>query len=139
MNNHLLDIFLRHNPEYADKIVEVSDWGLAVLRIELNDGRTILWDEVHEIAKIYEPGNFDIKDTNRIRSEFASWFNVLVQNHGKTVDEISRISGLSKAIIYRYLSGEAEPTYRNILLLSKTLGCDPADFFHSVREFDFVN
>lgn len=55
---------------------------------------------------------------------------------GKTLEEIGKIVGVSKQTIQRYESGEiTNISYDKLMLLSKALGCNCADFFPN----DIVN
>lgn len=38
-------------------------------------------------------------------------------------NQLSKISGVPKSVVYRFLSGETVPTIKNLAAMSKVVGC----------------
>lgn len=133
----MYDNFIAHEPEYEGHVAEFSEWSSFELRVVMDDGRLVLWNDRLKGSRTYRPGTWSINDESQFRLEFMHRLRNLIYNGGYSVKDISEKSGISKAILYRYINGDAFPTAYNLFKISKALGCKVVDdLFKFAKEFE---
>lgn len=135
MENIMRHNFLATYPAYMGHVIDYYLWTSCELRLDLDDGRTALWNERTQSGSFYSPGDWSIDDKKTFDFEFGYRLETLMRNKGYGVIDVAEGSGMDPNTIYRYIRGERSPTLYSAVRLAKALHCSVDDLLKFVREF----
>lgn len=122
----MLDRFKQLFPWWSDAITNCRPKNLHSIRVTLSDGKRVDYnfrtDTVRYVTTI------DISDIEEITDEecrnvFAANLAEMMRTRGFTQTELAIRTGLSSAIISKYLNGKAIPSIANLKKIARALDC----------------
>ena len=100
------------------------------LKITLNNGSKFLYDDIdYTIRKL--PTDRDNMSNHQIKREFGLRLKKIMYRRDITQEELSEKTGITQAMLSRYICGKALPGFSSVDKIAKALGC-------SVDEFRYI-
>lgn len=133
----LVDMYYRNFtmqfPYDAARAVEyyLEDGGYNLIVI-LNDGRRVSFD-VYEESSRYLPNTDDV-DEDRFRMEFGRRLRRIMDFNHVSQLELSEKTGITPAMISRYICGKATPSFYNADKIARALGCSVTELILNYRK-----
>lgn len=119
--------FELHFPQIAKSIVAYTNNGFGELLIKLEDGSSILYDDIdHTIRQL--PSNPNKLTKNECAIEFGIRLQKLMNRKHITQCELSECTGIAQPVISNYANGLTLPTFYNIDKIAKALNCSMDEF-----------
>lgn len=119
--DEMFEDFKRRSPLDAYKAIDWYTFDMTQLIIELEDGTKILYDNIDKtyryLKRIYE----DEDEENRWKYEFSQRLQKKMQLRAIGQDALSNISGISRPMISRYVSGRSIPSLYNAEKIARAL------------------
>lgn len=120
----MFEDFKRRHPYDAEKAVDWYSFDMTQLLIELEDGTRVLYDHMDKTYRHLRNVRSDEDDSEeRWRYEFSQRLRKKMQLRSIGQDELSNITGLSRPMISRYVSGRSIPSLYNAEKMAKALKC----------------
>ena len=118
--------FKLYCPNYVDRVKEYSDIGYYQLKVELDDGSIIIYDELLPGIK-FPASNPNELSEQRYKSEFG--YNLRRMMKLKSINQIqlAEITGISKYGINHYINGKVSPSLYNASRIADALDCSISD------------
>ena len=122
----MLDRFKQLFPWWADRITNCRPKNLNSIRVTLEDGELIDYnfntDSMRRVSAIDRSIVKEISDDD-YRNIFATNLAEIMKTRGFSQTELAAQTGLSTAIISKYLNGKAIPTIANLSRIAIVLDC----------------
>ena len=118
--------FKLYCPNYIDRVKKYSDIGYYQLKVELDDGSIIIYDELLPGIKFPAPNPNELSE-QRYKSEFG--YNLRRMMKLKSINQIqlAEITGISKYGINHYINGKVSPSLYNASRIADALDCSISD------------
>ena len=113
-------------PFIKDRIKECRIDGPSALFIRLDDG-VYLYDDFERLL-IALPGDSSRMTEQECRYEFARRLRRLMMVYCVNQNELSERTGISQAMISKYVTGKSEPGFYNLDKIARALGCSTEEF-----------
>lgn len=112
-------------PENVKNVTGYHEYDDGEIMIELNDGNKLLYNRYDKSVRMFTPKRLDISEMTQEKflREFAYRLATKILSSGYNQDDLSNESGVSRAMISRYLNGESMPSIYNAYHLARALGC----------------
>lgn len=126
MEEHLFRNFKMCYPYFAKEVVNYELYEPFKLIVKLSDGEEVLYDDLDS--------SYEIVTTNVNKETWLLRFGRQLERKMrlKGIDRItlSEESGLSQAIIGKYIAGKSAPSLYNASKIAKVLNCSVEDLLH---------
>ena len=118
--------FKLYCPNYIDRVKKYSDIGYYQLKVELDDGSIIIYDELLPGIKFLASNPNELSE-QRYKSEFG--YNLRRMMKLKSINQIqlAEITGISKYGINHYINGKVSPSLYNASRIADALDCSISD------------
>lgn len=124
---NMFESFKAFFPSLAESTVEYYNHSRSELVAKLDDGRAFLYDNTNNsIRKLPRDSNNMSEEEYRI--EFSMRLKKIMYRKGWTQDDLSEATGITQAMISRYISRKATPSFYNVDKIAKALGCSTDEF-----------
>lgn len=122
----VIENFKRSFPFIADKAVSYKDGIFGELIVHLNDGSTIIYDDIEDMIRIInsEAGRLN---GNAWVDEFRRRVDKKLRLKGLNRSDLCDMTGISYQSLSNYMSGRTNLTITNLLIISDALECNVAD------------
>lgn len=114
-------------PFLTDEAVEIVECGPSQLFIRLEDGRAYLYDDFDQCARPLPRDSNNMTETE-CRNEFSARLRRLMLVKGVSQNELAAKTGITQAMISRYMTGKSEPGFYNLDRIARVLGCSIEEF-----------
>ena len=118
--------FKLYCPNYVDRVKKYSDIGYYQLKVELDDGSIIIYDELLPGIK-FPASNPNELTEQRHKSEFGYNLRRMMRLKGINQIQLAEFSGVSKYSINHYINGKASPSLYNAGRIADALDCSISD------------
>lgn len=120
---------------YPFIIDEMIDWypsGQLEITVKTKDGTKIAYDYISKsIMTVYIPNSKCINPDERDwRKWFAANLNRKIQLVGKSQEELSELTNISKVTLSKYTNGKTTPSGYNIHKLARALRCSISELMN---------
>ena len=119
--------FELHFPHIAKKVVAYSDRGWGELLIKLEDGTSILYDDIDNTIRRL-PTNPDNLTKRECSREFGLRLSRMMERRDITQCELSELTGIPQSSISHYVNGSKLPSFYNLDKIAKALNCSMDEF-----------
>ena len=125
----LKDMLLEQEFEHIVKVYDVDDanWIIG----EFDDGHQVLYDLIfHYEIRLYDSENYnvDISDYN-VGLFFRYLLKRKVRLSGYSFKEFSKVCGISKQTLSKYMTGKSYPNVLTLHKMAKALNCSTTELF----------
>ena len=114
-------------PFLVDEAIEVTECGPSQLFIRMADGSAYLYDDFDGAARPLPRDSSNMTETE-CRSEFSARLRRLMLIKGVSQNELVARTGISQAMISRYMTGRSEPGFYNLDKIARVLECSLEEF-----------
>lgn len=126
MLQDLWNKFVMFFPTFAEDTVEYFMNDYYELVVKLNNGNCFIFDPMDETMRRIP------KDSNNLteeeyRNEFSIRLYKMMRRRGLTQNDLMALTGITQAMLSRYMSGKATPSSYNISKLARALECSTDD------------
>ena len=118
--------FKLYCPNYVDRVKKYSDIGYYQLKVELDDGSIIIYDELLPGIK-FPASNPNELSEQRYKSEFGYNLRRMMKLKGINQIQLAEITGISKYGINHYINGKVSPSLYNASRIADALDCSISD------------
>lgn len=127
MENVLFNNFKLCFPFIANKAIEWYEDYYGDLVLKMDDGETIIYDD---ITRSYRRLPYDSTELteDECRREFGIRLDKILRRKNITQIELSEMTGINKVILNGYITGKHSPSFYNVDIIAKALGCSSDDF-----------
>lgn len=126
MDSRVLRNFEMYFPVVASKMVSYRKCAVG-LTIELDDGDRCLYDDMEHSIRWLPRDSMSLTEVE-FKNEFRRRLYKLMLMKHITQEELSEKTGVTTAMISRYMTGKAVPGFYIIDKLAKALDCSVDDF-----------
>lgn len=133
MNKYLKSLYqdyLSNTMEKEENIESVELYDNFQLLITKKNGNRFIYDSLIHGERFLSPDRPDASDMSEeeYTTEFGFILTSKIQNKGVTLEELSEKTGISVASLYRYMRGDAIPSFYKVMRLANVLDCDLNEF-----------
>lgn len=118
----MINEFISHYPSYQTKINAYREISPYELCIRLNDDTRLIYDTTDKTIRFLPRDSNSMTEQER-RHEFGIRLRRLMWYEGMTQEKLSDVTGITQAMISRYLTGHSSPSFSNVDKICKALGC----------------
>lgn len=114
---------------YSCLYEETVDWwpsGKTSITVKLEDGILMEYDSLDNMIRRIQPDDYT-KDVDDIRKDIGYNLKKLIHSRGIPQSEIAEKSGVTQAMLSRYIHGTSLPGIDKVYTLAHVLGCRPID------------
>jgi predicted XRE-type DNA-binding protein len=114
---------------YSCLYEETIDWwpsGKTSITVKLEDGILMEYDSLDNMVRRIQPDDYT-KDIDNIRKDIGYNLKKLIYSRGIPQSEIAEKSGVTQAMLSRYIHGTSLPGIDKVYTLAQVLGCRPID------------
>lgn len=122
MTDRMIDNLRMYFPHIAMSMESYRQYDDFELLIRLNDGSTILYDDVEKAIRTL-PKDKSTMSEEECRSEFGYRLRKLLRRNKMTQTELAEASGVSKPMLSYYINGTVSPSFYNVDRIARALGC----------------
>lgn len=122
MSQRLVKEFELYFSFIAKDAIEYYESSFYELIIKLNDGSYKLYDSSNKTIRTLPNDDVDMDEEN-YRKEFATRLRNIMHRKGITQNDLSERTGITKAMINRYMAGQVTPSSYNSRKIAKVIGC----------------
>jgi hypothetical protein len=116
----------------VDKVVSWHPSGPWTIQFRYVDGSEYEFNALDKtIHAMWQTDNDNLTDEETL-VKFSYVLGRKMRAAGYDAIMLSKATGIGQASIYRYLSGKGQPTYLNLLKISKVLHCSMGEFGHFI-------
>lgn len=127
MASQLFENFKMYYPSLAKKTVRYEEVGSFELLAELNDGDILSYDDLNRSYRLLPKDSSNLTEEECLR-EFGIRLRKLMIRKGVSQEELSDRTGITQAMLSRYITGKASPSFYRIDKIAKALGCSIDEF-----------
>lgn len=124
--NKMLESFKHYYPYFYEQTVDWWPSGKTYITIKLNDGSLIEYDSFTDNYRIIQPNNY-VKDAETLRKDIGENLKRIILTRGIPQSEIAKNSGITQAMLSRYIHGTSMPSVYIVNSLASVLGCRAID------------
>lgn len=122
-----LDNFKLYFPCVAEKAVGYRPSYEGSIIVDLNDGGSVLYDDLAHTIRVV-PRDSNKLSEKECATEFARRLRRLMNLNDITQGELSVRTGVSVAMLSRYMNGKSIPSFWAVDRIAKALGCSADEF-----------
>lgn len=122
MSYQILEDFKIHYPLYGDQIDSYWENSPYELYIRFEDGKTLIYDSIDKTIRHLPINSSNITEQER-RHEFGIRLRRMMLYKGITQEDLSKMTGITQAMISRYMTGQSSPSFSNVDKICKALRC----------------
>lgn len=127
------NVFMIFERKYYHIIDRMVDWypsGREEFTVVLDDGSEIIYNYVQDkIGRGYVPNDNVPNDNDSWLKTFAFRLKRKMDERFMSQMELSELTGLSTAMLSRYMNGKAMPSIRNAGLIARALDCSVYELY----------
>lgn len=127
MASQLFENFKMYYPSLAKKTVRYEEVGSFELLAELDDGDILSYDDLYNSYRLLPKDSSNLTEEECLR-EFGIRLRKLMIRKGVSQEELSDRTGITQAMLSRYITGKASPSFYRIDKIAKALGCSIDEF-----------
>lgn len=127
MASQLFENFKMYYPSLAKKTVRYEEVGSFELLAELDDGDILSYDDLYNSYRLLPKDSSNLTEEECLR-EFGIRLRKLMIRKGVSQEELSDRTGITQAMLSRYITGKAAPSFYRIDKIAKALGCSIDEF-----------
>lgn len=128
----MLDTFVRQYPMWTDDIIDCIPKHANAIRVILRDGSRIDYNAqtgtFRRVEKYVDSTPDDITDED-CRSAFAANLAEFMRMRGIGQVALAERTGLSSAMISKYLNQKSTPTITSVRKIARALNCHPDELY----------
>lgn len=118
-----LELYYPFITQNAEEYIQISNMELIV---HLNDGSTILYDDVDQTFRQL-PNDSNCMTEDQCRYEFGMRLKRIMYRKGFTQKDLSEETGISEITLSKYITGKSTPNFYNVDKIAKALKCSIDD------------
>lgn len=126
MNYSIIESFRHEYPTLDENAVNYRELGNMNLLVEYENGSAIVYNDFGKTFRRLPNGLANMTDEER-QCEFGERLRYAMYMKGMTQGELSYQTGITQAVISRYVTGKAKPGFINIDKICQALGCSMDD------------
>lgn len=126
MDQYMIDELSFYFPSVAERAVGYSDDGRDILIIEMENGRTMLFDTMTKSIETL-PEDPNAMTEEECKQEFGRRLRRAMRHAGYDQKGLSEKTGIAAAMLSRYMTGKSSPSFYNVDKIVKALGCSADD------------
>lgn len=119
-------------PNLAEKVVKYKETDKLEIIIELDDGRTAIYDDLNDTIR-YLPVNREEMTDEDYDREFGIRLFRLMLRSGMNQPALSSKTGITQSTLSAYINGKASPTIRTAIKIAKALDCSVDELVHNLE------
>lgn len=115
-------------PEFYQKTIECRPSGKYCVLASLNDGSRVEFNcldkTIRDVTKLYSREFTESMDESSWRKEFGRKLHRAITDRHMTQERLSELTGISRQMLSRYVSGASTPSGYILSRLAEVLDCD---------------
>lgn len=123
---NLFEAFALYFPGLATRAVEHKEVSPFELVVKLNDESAYLYSDMENSIRRL-PSDSNNMTEKECRKEFGWRLGKILYRYGISQSELSERTGITQAMISRYINGTATPSLYNADKIAKAVGCSLDD------------
>lgn len=124
--NKMLESFKHYYPYFYEQAIDWWPSGKTYITIKLDDGSLIEYDSFTDNYRIIQPNDY-VKDAETLRKDIGENLKRIILTRGIAQSEIAKNSGITQAMLSRYIHGTSMPSVYIVNSLASVLGCRAID------------
>jgi DNA-binding phage protein len=132
-HEEMLNMFVRMCPMWADDIVDCIPRSTNSIRLIFHDGSKIDFNAQTGTFRRVEQSNNSIYDyitDDDCRSVFSANLSEMMRMQGIGQATLAERTGLSSAMISKYLNQKSTPTITSVIRIARALNCQPDELYN---------
>ena len=131
--DEILNRFKNYYPEVYEQSIDWWPSGRLCITIKLEDGMLFEFDSVEHTIRRIRSDDYT-KDVETLRKEIGYNLQKIISSRSITQNEIAERSGITPAMLSRYIRGTSMPGVDKIHSLASVLGCRVVDILGEAYE-----
>lgn len=124
----MLESFARSFPVIYEKAVSWYPSGQHEITIRMSDGCKIFYNSMTDSIRTTREIDYQtVTSEPEWRKRFSTKMLYKLRESGVTQKDLAEMTGLSQAIITRYINGSSSPSGYNVLKIASALGCSASE------------
>lgn len=123
----ILDNFELYFPEIAKDAVGWHPSGRNTITVRLRNGDSVLFDDIMKTSRHIRKRDDQSLTEDEWRYEFKSRLAQILRHRGISQERLSELTGITQAMISRYITGKSVPSAYTITKIAQALECSPIE------------
>ena len=116
------------HPALFNETIECRPSGHRSILVTLKDGSRLEYNSadhtIRNVTRFYDHNSTEALDEQAWRKEFGQKLRRAISDKGINQERLSELTGISRQMLSRYITGNSTPSGYIITRLSETLNCD---------------
>lgn len=130
--SYIYNNFKLYYPKLAEQVVKYKETDNLEMIIELDDGRTAIYDDLNDTIRYLPTDREEMTDEDYDR-EFGIRLRRIMLRRGINQLELSNSTGIAQSILNGYVNGKASPTICRAIKIAKALDCSVDELVHNLE------
>lgn len=126
-NDYMFGNLEYFRPDIVREAIDIRKYNNWELIIEMKNGDTLIYDDATRQVRVL-PDNKDDMSEEEWSIEFRIRLSNMMTRRCMTQERLSELTGITRPMLSRYLTGRSIPSFRTIDKIARALDCSVDEF-----------